>query len=592
MSSEESLSNLISGIRAEPIGGLNEPDDAGSLLDRILTSIEDAGIDYLLIRNFENYPKTITGDIDLMIRPQNARRIGAVLSQAANDGGWRIARVIRRSFVISFVAFCPKLPPQRRHHLSFDCFINASWYGLDYLPFNIAWQRRQRLAGMWCLSDSDSALATLIHYLLYNKEVPEKYRSRISENLESSDDGNPFISQALLRTLVTCAKGQRWGDIESMRAPITRSITASNLINQPVKAVSRLASLVSRYAHNVARPEGSALVVRSKSCSSLSVSDGAAATLEKSKELHIFPSSSSAFVRDSLMAGVREKLVVLKGGLAIRSQILSPSDETTGKAGVVTLECKGNSLRLRLGSRLVQERESCTTEELAILLLDAALMNEIEFHSRHIEGLNQPRPRRAVIVLAGPDGSGKSTLASCISRELASNGVLKLHHRPHVFPSRKVAIAELSRPHGRKTYGKVPSFAKVAYLFLDYQFGWILRLRRRAQADARLIILERGWWDLAVDPRRYRLHPGTFRLVTILGRLLPSPDATVVLVGDPRVCLARKEELPLDEVSRQIEMWKQIANSIPGASLVDYSQSPEAICEAVVSHLTEAGFVA
>ena len=46
------------------------------------------------------------------------------------------------------------------------------------------------------------------------------------------------------------------------------------------------------------------------------------------------------------------------------------------------------------------------------------------------------------------------------------------------------------------------------------------------------------------------------------------PDLTVVLGGDAEVIAARKEELEVDEVARQLNRWEKLINSSPKQSLI------------------------
>jgi hypothetical protein len=72
-----------------------------------------------------------------------------------------------------------------------------------------------------------------------------------------------------------------------------------------------------------------------------------------------------------------------------------------------------------------------------------------------------------------------------------------------------------------------------------------------------LVVLERGWWALAVDPRRYRLDvPAS--LVRAMGALLPKPDLALVLESEPVVLHKRKPELPEAELGRQVAAWRGV----------------------------------
>ena len=95
------------------------------------------------------------------------------------------------------------------------------------------------------------------------------------------------------------------------------------------------------------------------------------------------------------------------------------------------------------------------------------------------------------------------------------------------------------------------------YHWVDFFLGtWIRIVPLKAKGG--LIVMERGWFDIAVDPRRYNLAVSR-NLVEFLGRLLPGPDLVMVLQTDPDVLIRRKAELPQAELSRQIGRWRQIS---------------------------------
>jgi hypothetical protein len=122
------------------------------------------------------------------------------------------------------------------------------------------------------------------------------------------------------------------------------------------------------------------------------------------------------------------------------------------------------------------------------------------------------------------------------------------------------------------------SRAKVAYLFLDELIGWALKVAPFVR-NGGWVVVERGWWDLAVDPRRYRLGAGD-GLAAQLGRLLPRPDATIVLTAPAAVIHSRKAELPIEELDRQLVRWRDVAARLPGAEVVDASLPMHSVLEA------------
>lgn len=162
-----------------------------------------------------------------------------------------------------------------------------------------------------------------------------------------------------------------------------------------------------------------------------------------------------------------------------------------------------------------------------------------------------------VLVVSGPDGAGKSSLADAVEARLAGEEVRRFHHRPGILPRRSQSEVPVTEPHADPPYGRVLSLAKSLYLFADFVLGWsfvIAPLRRRGA----YVILERGWWDVTVDRRRYRLAVPA-PVLSALGRALPAPDLHVVLDAPPEVFYERKKELPVEEIERQSAAWRTLA---------------------------------
>lgn len=177
------------------------------------------------------------------------------------------------------------------------------------------------------------------------------------------------------------------------------------------------------------------------------------------------------------------------------------------------------------------------------------------------------RPAGLVVAVAGPDGTGKSTLADGLERsELTPFRSVRRHHlRPELLPSPacilRRAPADGTQPHGRPPSGIGGSVLRLAYLWLDTIVGWLPKMVVPEIRGA-LVVVERGWLDLLVDPRRYRLSSPP-SLTRLLGKLLPEPSAIVRLDAPAPVLAARTAELEPAELDRQLGAWRQLADAAP-----------------------------
>ena len=202
------------------------------------------------------------------------------------------------------------------------------------------------------------------------------------------------------------------------------------------------------------------------------------------------------------------------------------------------------------------------------------------------------RPIGVRVCLVGPDGTGKSTLAAALPDACGTLFLRSSHHhwRPGVLPrpglAFRTAPQDETTPHERTPHGPIVSYSLLLYYWLDFLLGgWITQ--RSTVMRSGLVVVERGWSDLEVDPARHRLRVSP-RLVRLLGRCLPRPALTLLLDAPPAVLAARKGELSDQEVSRQSAAWKALLR--PERDVVlDATRSPteivEDVREAIVAEL-------
>jgi RecA/RadA recombinase len=205
-----------------------------------------------------------------------------------------------------------------------------------------------------------------------------------------------------------------------------------------------------------------------------------------------------------------------------------------------------------------------------------------------------------VIGVCGPDGVGKTTLCDAlVSDVLAGREVLHVRF-PGLLPRRDpvkrrelrlgagVTLPEDPEAFPERAYppqySAAKSLAKTLYLFVDFWLGWVVNVAPLTRRGG-WVVFERGWWDHAVDARRYRLRSP--RLVRGLGQLLPRWDLVLVLDAPADLIRARKPELPTEEIRRQSRSWREVFPARQRRAYLDASRPAAEVLERARAEITE-----
>jgi thymidylate kinase len=94
-------------------------------------------------------------------------------------------------------------------------------------------------------------------------------------------------------------------------------------------------------------------------------------------------------------------------------------------------------------------------------------------------------------------------------------------------------------------------------------------LTRRALAASRLVIFDRYYYDILIDPVRYRLPNSCIGFARRLVPLAPAPDLCVLLDVPAEALQHRKQEVSFAESQRQRFAYREMFRSLPNTLLVN-----------------------
>jgi thymidylate kinase len=87
-----------------------------------------------------------------------------------------------------------------------------------------------------------------------------------------------------------------------------------------------------------------------------------------------------------------------------------------------------------------------------------------------------------------------------------------------------------------------------------------------------LLICDRYYHDLLVDPKRYR-YGGPAWAAKLIGKLMPQPTLWILLDAPTKVLQVRKQEVTLEETARQRQAYSDFVRKQRKYVIVDASQS-------------------
>lgn len=195
------------------------------------------------------------------------------------------------------------------------------------------------------------------------------------------------------------------------------------------------------------------------------------------------------------------------------------------------------------------------------------------------------KPTGLVVAFMGPDGSGKTTIINGIKSDFSQ--IFRQSKQFHLFPKETKNTPPAINPHAQKSRGYFNSLAKLLYFLGLYSYGhWfkIVPLKIRST----LVIFDRYYHDILVDPKRYR--NGTSKFWTrLIGKLIPKPDLWILIDVPGDVIQKRKPEVSPEESARQVLAYQELFKKLDNGFVINGNQNPDKVIfdaeQVIINHL-------
>ncbi len=193
------------------------PLDVNSLLDGILLDLTSAKVEYCIQRNYLGYPGKISGDVDLVISAEHFETAKEVCIQYADSNGWKVFMQYGSENIV-YIGFCALKIPER-FVLVIEFFNGGKWKGIEFLPVDRILKNKVKFKSYYVVSPVHETIITLVHHLLYNGLVFNKYRHRLKFLFDQNTDLiqaelTNIFSRNISVFIVRCVNNDDWHKIE------------------------------------------------------------------------------------------------------------------------------------------------------------------------------------------------------------------------------------------------------------------------------------------------------------------------------------------------------------------------------------------
>jgi len=163
------------------------------------------------------------------------------------------------------------------------------------------------------------------------------------------------------------------------------------------------------------------------------------------------------------------------------------------------------------------------------------------------------------VLVVGPDGCGKTMVIDRLHAMADAAGVkvVRVFWRPKLVPGGLTYGYRAGHAPATPTRPPLGAAVRLVLTLLDFAVASAVPWRTARRRG--LLFVQRGWYDMVVDPARYGLSSRLAGIAEEMGRLVVRADLVLVLRGDPDAIRARKPELTTEQIGGQIDAWRRLA---------------------------------
>lgn len=268
-----------------------QPTGFSRFITAVFDGLSNAGVDFVVLRNYDGLPYKTTNDIDVLVAKDQLKLAEQTLVAVAAHVGYSL--VNRAEFVPVSLHFANLETADQVH---FDLFVDMRWHSFEFVRCAEFLGRKIQRANFWIPHPADEACTNLLGFLIYQGRVRDKYkRGIVSAFRVYANAARALLAESygdeLAQKLVRLAIQEKWADIELMARKLRVTLLLRLIGRHPVRTLAAIATDAARFVRRMFRPVGLMVVLlgpdgSGKSTIAKAIFDGLSGTFYTAKSVH------------------------------------------------------------------------------------------------------------------------------------------------------------------------------------------------------------------------------------------------------------------------------------------------------------------
>lgn len=225
----------------------NEQEKLGNLVINMLSSASENGLKYVYLRNYEQLPKSIGNDVDLLVYPKERKKWIKFIKHFIENTSLKLKSIEPYSCTSIFLE-----DTNTNEILHIDLFPYIEYHFLIFGSTKTVIENSNFNGTVYIPAICDELYINIMTRLIYHGIIREKHRIQWSNNIGKISEAtiktsfNNHFGADISKEVINPALDYQWNIVEGNKNILRKKLYASALIHYPFTTLKRFLALFAR----------------------------------------------------------------------------------------------------------------------------------------------------------------------------------------------------------------------------------------------------------------------------------------------------------------------------------------------------------